>query len=84
MGRRYAAVLGLLAFAAVLVRGTLAGGALESTLGHAIFCLLVFTILGAIIGRVAQWIVEDAIRAQLTVELAERQELPGTRPAGRQ
>jgi hypothetical protein len=84
MGRRYAAVLGLLAFAAVLVRGTIAGGALESTLGHAILCLMVFTILGAILGRVAQWIVEDAIRAQLTAELAERQESPGTRPAGRQ
>ncbi len=53
MARRYSAVLGLFAFAAVLCRDVAAGGAAESTLGHATVCLIVFAILGAVGGRLA-------------------------------
>jgi outer membrane lipoprotein SlyB len=80
MARRYAAALGLLAFAAVLCRGAAAGGAWESTLGFATACLCVFAVLGAIAGRVAEGIVEEAIRGRLTTEMASR---PGSPPGPR-
>jgi hypothetical protein len=76
MGRRYACVLGLLAFSAVLFRGIMAGGSWDSTLSFAIVCLCGFAFIGGIAGILAEGIVDDSIRGQLTSEIATRPALP--------
>ena len=81
MGRRYAAVLGMLAFAAILVRGTVRGGAPESVMDQAVVYLFVFAVLGALVGSLAQWIVEDAVRGKLASQIAEQQTQAGNKLA---
>ena len=74
MASRYAAVLGLLIFAAVLIRGAALEAAWTPTLGWAITCLVAFAILGAAIGWVAEQTIDGALRQSIATELAERQE----------
>jgi hypothetical protein len=69
----YGGVLGLLAFLTVLTRGLIHGGGAETTLWRAMVCLMVFGLVGHIVGRVAAWIVEDSVRATIAAELAMRQ-----------
>ena len=77
MGRRYAAALGLLAFAAILVRGAIAGGAWNSTLSYAILCLCIFALVGGAAGWIAEGIIEEAIHSRLTSELANKSDSQG-------
>jgi hypothetical protein len=72
MARRFAAVLGLLAFAATCVRGMAVGGTCESTLGYAIAFLFVFTMLGGVAGQLAEGIVTEAIRSRLATEITNQ------------
>jgi len=59
MAHRFAAVLGLVAFAVIMVRGIARGGTSEAAIGEAIEILLVFTLVGAIAGWIAQMIVAE-------------------------
>ena len=61
MHRVYGGVLGFLAFAAALARGIVTRGELASTLLIACVCLLLFASIGYMIGRIADWIVEDSL-----------------------
>jgi hypothetical protein len=69
MIRRSAAVLGLLGFAAILVRGIVAGAAWESTIGYAIAVLFAYTLVGGLAGWAAEIIVDNAIRTRLNTPL---------------
>lgn len=69
MGRNYAGTLGCLAFATCLVRGMIGSVGFESALGTAMVCLLVFSILGALIGMLADWIVRDSIQTNITKQM---------------
>ncbi len=71
MGRIYAGILGPLAMAVVICRGWLASGGVEGTLTLAITCLVLFTALGAILGHLAQQIIDDSVQAKLQAELAQ-------------
>jgi hypothetical protein len=81
MGRRYAAALGLLAFASTLVRGAIAGGAWDSTLSNAILCLCIFSLVGGAAGWIAEGIIEEAIRSRLTSEIANKSDSQGANRA---
>jgi hypothetical protein len=59
MVRRYAAVLGLVAFAVCMVRGIASGGGLEATVGDAIGVMFLLAIVGALAGRIADMIVTE-------------------------
>jgi hypothetical protein len=61
VSRLYAGILGLLAFLATLIRGMLHDGSPEAILGSALGNLLIFAVVGGVIGEVARWIVEDAV-----------------------
>lgn len=63
MHRKYAGMLGLLAFATVIVRGWLSGHTPQSILLWAWWSLLVFTALGWIIGWLAARTVDEAVHA---------------------
>jgi hypothetical protein len=73
VGRTYAGVLGTLAFATTIARGLIHDGGFESTMTIAIGCLIVFAILGAVIGELAGWIVADSIRSNVIAETGGEQ-----------
>lgn len=64
MAGQFAGVLGPLAFAICVARGALYGGGFESTVYLAWQALMLGTIAGLLIGAVAQWIIDDSVRAQ--------------------
>lgn len=73
MGRIYAGILGVIAFLTVLVRGLIGGGNVETTMQAAVVSLAFMALVGAVIGRLAAWFVEDSIRWQVQCELENHQ-----------
>ena len=69
MARRYAGILGTLAFSLTVFLGLLRGAGAESTLFSAITSLVTFAVVGAAIGAWAGWIVNDSVQTQLANEL---------------
>ncbi len=82
MARQYAGILGLLALIVSLLRGIVAGGASEATLWTAWLSLLAFTVLGAVIGWLAERIVRESVSGQILSELQEKK--PAQPPASPQ
>ncbi len=74
MGRVYAGILGPLAMAVVICRGLVASGGVESTLTTAITYLAVFSVVGAIIGQLAQVTIDESVRSTLEQQLAGQTE----------
>lgn len=70
--RSYAATLGLLAFLTALGRGAVQGAGLEPTLLSAWLALLAFTCLGAGLGWLGRWIIDDAVRTRMANELEHK------------
>jgi hypothetical protein len=71
MGRAYAGVLGPLAMAVVICRGWLVSGGVEGTLTQATLSLVLFSIVGAILGQIAQSTVDESVRAKLQAQLEQ-------------
>ncbi len=82
MARQYAGILGLLALMVSLMRGIIAGGASEATLWTAWLGLLAFTILGAVIGWLAERIVRESVSSRILSDLQEKK--PAQRSASPQ
>ena len=70
MARIYCGILGLLSFLTTLARGWIHGGDAESILWTAWLSLLLFSVIGLIIGWIAGRIVEESVNARLAAELA--------------
>ena len=77
MGRVYAGILGTLAMAVAICRGALESGGVESTLSLAIAYLVLFSIVGALIGQLAQATVDESVRSKLEQQLATGAEKSG-------
>lgn len=77
MARIYCGILGLLAFLTTLARGWIHGGDAESILWAAWLNLLLFCIIGLVIGWIAQQIAEQSVNARLAVEMAEKKKGEG-------
>jgi len=79
VGRAYAGVLGPLAMATMLAREASSSGNASTMLLHAWLSLVVFALLGSIIGFLAGRIVEDSVRTEMLAEkaaLAASESLP--------
>jgi hypothetical protein len=72
MGRVYAGVLGPLAMAVVICRGWFGSGGAVGTLGLATLYLAIFSIVGALIGQIAQATVDESVRAKLQQQLSDQ------------
>ena len=72
MARQYAGILGLLALMVSLMRGIVAGGAGEATLWTAWLSLVAFTVIGAVIGWLAERIVRESVSSRILTELQEK------------
>ncbi len=70
VARIYAGILGPLALVTCVARGLLHGSGVESTLLSAWLSLLVFSAVGYVIGRLAEWIVDESVGAVVQAELA--------------
>jgi hypothetical protein len=70
MGRAYAGILGPLAMAAVICRGWLDSGGVEGTLSLAMGWFVVFSVVGALIGHLAQATIDESVRSKLEQQLA--------------
>jgi hypothetical protein len=81
MGRRYAGILGMLAFATVVVHGVTHDAGAEATLWRACGAMLVMAALGAAIGALAGWTVAEAVRARLIRQISEATETASRRVA---
>jgi hypothetical protein len=69
MSRLYAGILGPLAMSVAICRGWLGAAGVEGTLTMATICLVVFAIVGAILGHIAQTTIEESVQAKLEREL---------------
>ena len=69
MGRVYAGILGPLAMAVVICRGWFGSGDALNTLGLATVYLAIFSVVGALIGQIAQATVDESVRAKLQQQL---------------
>lgn len=72
MHRQFAGILGSAAFVIAVLRGWSQGGDPTVVFPQAVAFLIVFTIAGAAAGRIALWMVEEGVTAQLRDALAER------------
>jgi hypothetical protein len=68
----YAGVLGPLAMAVVIIRGWLGSGGAEDTLSLATLYLLLFSVVGALIGQIAQSTIDESVRAKLEQQLSTK------------
>lgn len=73
MARTYAGVLGPLAFAISLSRGLLAGGGIDSVLWAGWGCLIVFSVIGAVVGWIAETTVMESVNREIEKEVAGRE-----------
>ena len=69
MGRVYAGVLGPLAMAVVICRGWFGSGGVENTLSLATAYLAIFSVVGALVGQIAQATIDESVRSKLQQQL---------------
>jgi hypothetical protein len=81
MGRVYAGILGPLAMAVVICRGWLDAGGVEGTLTQATLYLVLFAVVGAILGHLAQTTIDESVQAKLQAQLANHATQGGTKEA---
>ncbi|MCE9607365.1 MAG: hypothetical protein K8U03_20970 [Planctomycetia bacterium] len=74
MERIYAGILGSAAFTIMIMRGWLLGDEAGNVLSQASLALLLFTALGAVVGRIAFFLVEEGVTSKLRNELALKSE----------
>jgi hypothetical protein len=70
MSRIYAGILGSLAMAIVICRGLKDSAGVEGTLTMAIVSMVVFAVVGAVLGHIAQTTVDESVRQKIGQELA--------------
>jgi hypothetical protein len=64
--------------AVVICRGWLDSGGVEGTLSLATVYLVVFSIIGALVGHLAQTTIDESVRSKLEQQLAGNAETAGT------
>ncbi len=69
MVRLFASIMGLLGMVVMLLRALIHGASLDATAPQAIVGLLVFSVVGAVVGVIAKGTVDDSVRLQLKKEL---------------
>jgi membrane protein YqaA with SNARE-associated domain len=80
LARNYAAFLGALAFITATIQGAIRGVTADKLLLFAWFCLCAFAAVGAILGAIAAWVVDDAVRSRVAEELAAAEAVAGQKP----
>ena len=82
MGRKYAGILGWLAFALLLLRGQWSAGFDPGVLWQAMGGMLVFAAVGWTAGSLADRFVSESVRARFAAQL-QQQTAAADKPAGK-
>ena len=69
VGRTFAGILGHVALTLIVARGMRYGAGFNSTLCSALLGLAAFALLGFCAGTLAEWIVEQSVRARVAAEV---------------
>ena len=83
MGRALAGVLGPLALVVVIVRSLRHATPTTEAMLTGLVAMFAFAIVGAIAGRVAATVMEDAVRSQVVAELAASAAENGREPTAK-
>ena len=78
MGRKYARLLGPLAFGVMVVRGLIHQWSVEAVIPAACISLFAFAAIGYIAGVIAQTTVEQSVSQRFEAELKQRREAEST------
>jgi hypothetical protein len=70
MGRTYAGILGPLAMVVIICRGIKDSAGIEGTLTIAIVALVIYSIIGSVLGQIAQATIDDSVRQKIEQQLA--------------
>jgi len=70
MGRTYAGILGLLAFAITIARGVATGSGLEPALLSASANLFIFAAIGFVTGQTADYLVSESVRTKFQAAMS--------------
>lgn len=76
MGRQFAASLGYLAAALVLLHGVLMGAGVEGTLLRSVMALVVFALVGLVLGTIAETTIVHSVRDQFERALSRHELSP--------
>jgi hypothetical protein len=71
MARKYAGILALVGMSVVLIRSLKNGATVESAVMASLGGMLVLSLVGMIVGAVAQATVEESVRSQIERDLAK-------------
>lgn len=71
MARDFAGYLGSLGMIVALLRGAVHGGGIDGTILQGVACLASFAVVGAVIGAIAESVVDESVKTQLEKQLAE-------------
>ena len=69
MARSYAGILGLLGMIVVLLRAVKDGSGFEGTVPQAVAWMIALALVGAVVGAIAEWTVEESVRYRIEKEL---------------
>ncbi|MEJ5342305.1 MAG: hypothetical protein WHT09_12115 [Thermogutta sp.] len=72
MGRICAGILGPLAMVGAIVHGLIHGADVNEILWRSWVCLVVFSIVGGVLGIIAESVIRESIQQRLKEELASR------------
>ena len=81
MAHTYAGILGPIAFLTSVARGVVDGGSAESVLFIAWCSLLVFSVVGYVVGWIAERAVVESVRGRIEAEVAAEKAGEGSKPA---
>ena len=81
MGRTYAGVLGLVAFATVTARAVMSGGDVGTTLKTASICLFLFALIGFAVGLIAESTVTRSVEDEFEERLQASRSTDSTETA---
>ena len=70
MVRTFASIMGLLGMSLILLRAMIHGSSMAGTAPKAIVGMLIFSVVGAIVGAIAKGVVDDSVQIQLKQEVA--------------
>lgn len=71
MAQRMAGVFGFVAFTAVCIQALFVGASFEEAIWRAWTCMLLFGVLGLIVGALAKRSIEESLQAQVSAAIDE-------------
>jgi len=73
LARQFAVLLGVLAFTVTQVRALVNGYDFAANVWQGLIAMMALAALGGVLGGIAEWMLGDSLRMELTAAMAEKQ-----------